>query len=480
MTPSDSSTVLPESAAAERLQQHLQEIADERDRAHRALQEREAELARIQRIGRVGGVEVDFREGFKNRRSPEYLIIHGLPPDAANETHEDWVERIHPDDRERTVKQFLDALAGRDEDYNATYRIVRPSDGQTRWIDVIAKIERDSGGRALRLVGAHIDATDRMLAQEKLRESEERFRLIADSAPVPMWVTKLDRTRSFANQAYVDFLGLPFEEAIAFDWRKRLHPDDQQRVVQESIAGEASLKPFVLEARYRNAADEYRWLRSESQPRWDPTGNHIGFIGVAHDITAAKQAEHDLRRLNEILELRITERTAQLESNEAQMRAIFETSNQYQGLLDLQGNVLYANATSLAGIRASIWDVSGKPYWDSPWFAATEGMREIVKEAFAAVLRGESVRREMQLNLAAGERFFDFTMRPVFDQHGAVSGVLPEAVDITERRQAEEALRQSQKMDAIGQLTGGVAHDFNNLLTIIRSATDFLRRRELG
>ena len=188
------------------------------------MQEREAELARIQRIGRVGGVEVDFRDGFKNRRSPEYLIIHGLPPDAANETHEEWVERIHPGDRERTVKQFLDALAGRDEDYTATYRIVRPSDGETRWIDVVAKIERDSEGRALRLVGAHIDATDRMLAQEKLRESEERFRLIADSAPVPMWVTKLDRTRSFANQAYVDFLGLPFEEAIAFDWRKRLAP----------------------------------------------------------------------------------------------------------------------------------------------------------------------------------------------------------------------------------------------------------------
>src|SRR3954464_14216402 len=385
MTPSDSSTVLPETAAAERLRQHLQEIADERDKAHRALQEREAELARIQRIGRVGGVEVDFRDGFQNRRSPEYLIIHGLPPDATNETHEDWVSRIHPGDRETTVKQFLDALAGREEDYAASYRIVRPSDGQTRWIDVVAKIERDGNGRALRLVGAHIDSTDRMLAQEKLRESEARFRLIADSAPVPMWVTKLDRTRSFANQAYVDFLGLPFEEAIAFDWRKRLHPDDQQRVVQESIAGEASLKPFVLEARYRDAAGEWRWLRSESQPRWDPTGNHIGFIGVAHDITAAKQAEHDLRRLNETLELRITERTAQLESNEAQMRAIFETSHQYQGLLDADGDLLYANRTSLNGIRANAIDVIGTPYWTTPWFSETEGMRDIVRDAFFSV-----------------------------------------------------------------------------------------------
>ena len=232
-TPDASNTSLPETAAAERLRQRLQEIAGERDRADRALQEREAELTRIQRIGRVGGVEVDLREGFRNRRSPEYLILHGLPPDAATETHEAWVDRIHPEDREATVKQFLDAIAGEDEDYSAEYRIVRPNDGQTKWIRVVAKIERDSDGRALRLIGAHIDITDRMLAEETLRESEERFRLIANSAPVPIWVTKLDRTRSFANQAYLEFLGLPFEQAILFDWRKALHPDDLPRILQE-------------------------------------------------------------------------------------------------------------------------------------------------------------------------------------------------------------------------------------------------------
>src|SRR3954463_10167446 len=104
MNSSETSSTAPDhstagTAAAAELRQHIEEIARDRDEAYRALQEREAELARIQRIARVGGVEVDLREGFRNRRSPEYLIIHGLPPEAANETHEDWVRRIYPDDR---------------------------------------------------------------------------------------------------------------------------------------------------------------------------------------------------------------------------------------------------------------------------------------------------------------------------------------------------------------------------------------------
>ena len=84
-----------------------------------ALRERGAELGRVQRIGSVGGLEVDLANGFRSKRSPEYLDLHGLPGSAANETHEQWVGRVHPEDRERVEKHFLATVEGPDKDYKA-------------------------------------------------------------------------------------------------------------------------------------------------------------------------------------------------------------------------------------------------------------------------------------------------------------------------------------------------------------------------
>lgn len=140
-------------------------------RAEELLRQRERELAQVQKIGRVGGLEVDLRSGFRNRRSPEYLEIHGLPPDAAQETHEAWVARLHPEDRDWVERRFREAVAGDVTDYHAEYRIIRPSDGKVRWISAAAQIERDAQGRPQRLIGAHRDVTER-------RENEAEQRLL--------------------------------------------------------------------------------------------------------------------------------------------------------------------------------------------------------------------------------------------------------------------------------------------------------------
>lgn len=442
---------------------HISAVGLERASFHIALREREMELARVQAIGKVGGVEVNFIDGFNNRRSPEYLQIHGLPATAAHESHEDWVNRIHPHDRDETVRHFLAAIEGDTVDYTSEYRIVRPNDGEVRWISVKARIERDQNQKAIRLVGAHIDVTDRMIAQSSLRESEERFRLIADSAPVPIWVTKLDRTRSFANRAYVDFLGLSYDESVVFDWRKILHPDDAQRILQEQIAGEASLKPFTLEARFRRADGKYRWLRSQSQPRWDANGSHIGFIGVAYDITAAKEA---------------------LQKSEVQFEMLVQAVVDYALFMISPTGIVTSWNAGAERIKGYLpGEIIGKHF--SIFYNNDDIANGLPNHALATATREGRFENEGLRVRKDGTKFWAHVVLDRIEaEDGSLIGFAKITRDITERKQAEanlqkaqEELFQSQKIEAIGQLTGGVAHDFNNLLMAIQGSIELVQRR---
>ncbi|HEY0909041.1 MAG TPA: PAS domain-containing protein, partial [Bradyrhizobium sp.] len=274
-----------------------------------ALQEREAELARVQQIGRIGGLEVDLRTGFRNRRSPEYLLIHGLPPDALHESHEDWVRRIHPEDREATEKKFRDAVASTVREYSVQYRIIRPSDGQTRWISVRSTIERDANGKAIRLVGAHTDVTEQVMAEQALRQSEERYRTLADqlaelNATLAERVEEKTRERDriwnvsqdlllvadrkgiwkTINPAWTRTLGWSEAELLnrTSEWLE--HPEDEgttQARVKKLGTSDATVR---FESRFRHTDGSYRWLSWTGVPDQD----HI--YAVARDVTAERAA----------------------------------------------------------------------------------------------------------------------------------------------------------------------------------------------
>jgi PAS domain S-box-containing protein len=285
-----------------------------------ALREREAELARVQQIGRIGGLEVDLTTGFRNRRSPEYLLIHGLPPDAANESHEDWVRRIHPEDRVAAEGKFRDAVAGRISDYTTQYRIIRPSDGETRWISVKSTIERDANGKAIRLIGAHTDVTEQVAAEQALRQSEELYRKLADqlaelNATLAQRVEEKTKERDriwnvsqdllvvadrngvwrTVNPAWTTTLGWSAAELLnrTSEWLE--HPDDNgitRAKVRELGASETTVR---FESRFRHKDGTYRWLS------WTGVSDKDSNYAVARDITAEKAAAERLKATEEAL-----------------------------------------------------------------------------------------------------------------------------------------------------------------------------------
>ena len=214
-----------------------------------------------------------------------------------------WMEAIHPEDRDRVWSACLNALQTRTP-LEIEARYLR-EDGEWRILSTHARPRFDAEGSFLGVVGANIDLSEVRQVELALRESEHRFRAMADDAPVLIWVTAEDRTREFVNQAYIRFMGVEDAATLNTDWREFIHPEDRDRIIAESIAGEATGQPFSLEGRYRRQDGVWRWLRSFSRPRLDAQGKVQGFVGVAFDVTDAKQAEVDLKRINELLEDRV-------------------------------------------------------------------------------------------------------------------------------------------------------------------------------
>jgi PAS domain S-box-containing protein len=202
---------------------------------------------------------------------------------------------VHEDDVAGLNRALSDgAKSGRP--IHTVYRIQR-KDGAMRWLDLAGNFEMESDGTAKKMVGVMADITESRQAEETLRASEEQFRIMADTAPVMIWVSGIDMLCTFFNKSWLDFTGRGIEKELGNGWTEGVHREDYDRCLKTYFTSFEALKPFEMEYRLRRFDGEYRWLLDHGVPRFSASGEFLGYIGSCIDLTERKQAEAEREQL---------------------------------------------------------------------------------------------------------------------------------------------------------------------------------------
>jgi PAS domain S-box-containing protein len=204
----------------------------------------------------------------------------------------DWQELCHPDDLNACFERRDDLQEGEPRILEGERRYFR-RDGSVLWTHGKITLLRAEDGTRLCYVVHVENITERRQAEEALRESEERFRIMADGCPMPMWVTNAENGIEFINRAFGEFGGTVYEQVEGNKWQLLLHPDDAPEFVRESLGAHQKHTPFRAETRVRRADGEWRWLAAFSEPRFSPSSEYLGHVGLGVDITERKHAEQE-------------------------------------------------------------------------------------------------------------------------------------------------------------------------------------------
>ncbi len=169
--------------------------------------------------------------------------------------------------------------------------------GGRRWFLSAKLPHRDADGTILGIIGVSRDITDRKSAEDALRESEVRFRTMADNAPVMIWVSDAQGCGTYLNEQFYEFAGEAARVSVADGWQARVHPDDMPEYVRAARAAAERRAPLRCELRLRRHDDRYRWMIASAMPRFGANDELIGYIGSLVDIEDRKLLESDLRSL---------------------------------------------------------------------------------------------------------------------------------------------------------------------------------------
>jgi PAS domain S-box-containing protein len=268
----------------------------ERRRAAQQLRDREDRLRFVLSAGGLGYWRQELATG-RMEVSEGCKRNFGLAPDADLSSLDALLGIIHPEDLP-SVRAAVERALSTSSDYAAEYRVLPPGGG-TRWVAARGRRQLAADGTVTAFAGITLDITEHTEVEQALRESEARFRNMADNAPVMLWVTDERGYCLWLNRQWQDFTGQTEEEGRGLGWLETVHPDDRKLAEDAFLSSNASRGPFRVEYRIRSRHGDYRWAIDSATPRLGASGEFLGYIGSVIDIHERKRGEERLAFMSE-------------------------------------------------------------------------------------------------------------------------------------------------------------------------------------
>lgn len=287
-----------------------------------------------------------------------------------------------------------------------------------------------------------------------LIESELRFRSVSDCAPVGIWVCDKSGDCVWLNRHWLQFAGARLEDHVGRGWANIIHPDDRDASVQAYLTAFNRQESFQLAYRLRRSDGEYRWHTATGNPRFGDRDEFLGYVGISIEDHAARVANEEQARLQ-----------AEIQEAAAIHAALINQSENFLGLMKLDGTLIDANRTALKAAGVSQADVLGKPFWETPWWTHSPELQQRLKDAVEKVKRGQKVCFDATHPTPdGGEVEVEFTLKPVRDETDEVIYLIPEGRDVTQlRAQLREtkdlALALERSNQQLDQFASVASHD---------------------
>jgi PAS domain S-box-containing protein len=317
---------------------------------------------------------------------------------------------------------------------------------ETRYFNTIIDPMFDENGEIVGQLATSIEVTDQVMARKKIEESEERFRTMANEAPLFVWETDENLQTTYLNKAGLDYFDL--DETVRMNdisWKKYIHPDDIENVL--SVMNDAAKKDesYSLEMRLKNGrTGEYHWFLDKGTPRYVDV-RFTGFIGTSLDI-------HDRREAEKELEEKVKQRTSELNQQNVLLKQqnhlvkkILDSSIDLIAVYDTDTRLISVNQSTLNGMRAKEEDVLGKKLLDIfPHMKDTQGYKDLMR-----AISGETIHNEVYYS-PISNRYYENSLVPLKDHNENIYAVLVMAHDNTELIASSKKLNEAQQIAQVG------------------------------